>query len=213
VSKKSTAFVRDLEAVYKGVPSTSPRVAAALRAILNATLVATRTLEDDAAGATRELEALAKEADASLKRLNRARRAHPTAAEASAARKKAEERIQFLKVLRHSLSSWRLPPPSAARKAPPTLRDVAAQLAKAIEHEQALAIAEESGVILPTMGDMVDAIMREWARHTEASGDYHLGDSGSQQMVVDAFRGVGFPKRVADALYDFEAHHKKRAHA
>ena len=205
------AFLHDLEAASKAVPSS--RAADAFRAILNATILAARTLEQDEAVAARELAALRTEAEATAKRLVRWQKAHPAAPADTHHRKKADERIHFLKVLRHSLSTWRLPPPSATRKAPPTLRDVAVHLAHAVEHEQGLALAEDAGVILPTTADMADGIMGEWARHTASFGDYHFGDSGSQQMVVDAFRAVGFPKRVADALYDFETHRKKRHHA
>ena len=206
MTKKST-FVRSLESACKAVPEANPRAAEALRAILNATLLAARSLDADKATAVRELESIGAAASATTKRLQRSRKADTTAA-----RKKADERIHFLKALRHSLSSWRFPPPSTARKARPTLREVAAQLARSLEQHQALSLAEEVGVILPTTADMVDQITREWARHTEAYGEYFLGDSGSQQMVIDAFRGVGFPKRIADKLYDFDAHRKKRHH-
>ena len=204
---KKTTFLRTLESACKAVPAANARAAEALRAILNATLLAARSLDDDTTTAVRELESIGAAASATTKRLQRLRKAAPPAE-----RKKADERIHFLKALRHSLSSWRFPPPSTAHKARPTLREVAVQLARVLEQHQAHSLAEDAGVILPTSTDMVDHITREWARYTEAHGDYYLGDSGSQQMVVDAFRGVGFPKRIADKLYDFDAHRKKRHH-
>ena len=205
---KKTTFVRTLESACKAVPTANPRAAEALRTILNATLLAARSLDDDTAPALRELESIGAAASATTKRLQRLRKAAPPAE-----RKKADERIHFFKALRHSISSWRFPPPSTAHKARPTLRDVAAQVARVLDQHQAHSLAEDAGVILPTTEDMVDDITREWARYTEAHGDYFLGDSGSQQMVVDAFRAVGFPKRIADKLYDFDARPKKRPHS
>ncbi len=202
---KKKPFVHALEDACRAVPDTNPRAAAALRTILNTTLLAVRSL-DDGGPAVRELESIGAAASASAKRLRRSRKA-----DTPAARKRAEERSDFLRGLRRTLSSWRCPPPSGARKARPTLREVAGQLARALEQDQVLSLAEEAGVILPTTADMVDHIMREWSRHTEAYGEYYLGDSGSQQMIIDAFRGVGFPKRVADKLYDF-AHRRKPHH-
>jgi hypothetical protein len=54
--------------------------------------------------------------------------------------------------------------------------------------------------------------LTEWTKHIESHGEYQLGDAGSERMIVDAFRGVGLPRRAAEGLYDF-AHPKKRGHA
>jgi hypothetical protein len=200
--EKAYAAIRDVASETSA--GTNRRAAEALCAILNASLTASRTLDDDEDRGLRELEALRNEANASFDRLERWRASHVTAP-------KVDERVHFLQGLRQTLSSWRLPLPSAVRKRPPTLRDIAAQLARTIEQGQGRTIANEAGVILPTHADMADSIMVAWSRHVESHGEYHLGDSGSEAMIVDAFHAVGVPRRIADHLYNFE-HRKKRHH-